>query len=279
MDVWLGCELCNLGQHLREQFDRTRGVVTADSNAPFPIDDKPRVYPMRLYGDPILRQKAKPLQPDEQLSIAGFAPQSLHEVVNTMMETMFEQRGVGLAAPQIGLSKQLFVAAEYSDDEEEGQETPLRSRVIREYVMLNPVIRVIDKRKDRSYQEGCLSIPGIFEEGVPRVRAVRVEYTDLEGQPQSVEAEDYLARIFLHEMDHLKGVMFLDHLPAAVTNAHRQELLNIQQRAKNYLQVLGLNLPTGGMGSTGSTDGIGGQIRAEQPRINQARAKKSKRKS
>ena len=201
---------------------------------------KPRIYPMRLYGDPLLRRKSKPLQASDTLHVPGFDRQTVREVADTMLETMFEERGVGLAAPQIGLPVRMFVAVEYEDDEEEneGQEKPLRSRVLRDYVMLNPVVKVLDKKKDRSYQEGCLSIPGIYEEGVPRARRISVSYTDLDGQPQTLEAEDYLARVFQHETDHLDGVLFLDRLPAEVTDEHRRDLLKIQHASKHFLQNL-----------------------------------------
>ena len=200
----------------------------------------PRVYPLRLYGDPVLRRKAKPLRVTDTLTVPGFGPQSVRQVADAMLETMFEARGVGLAAPQIGLPVRLFVAVEYEDDEEEneGKETPLRSRVLRDFVMINPVLKVIDKKKDRSYQEGCLSIPGIYEEGVARARAVQVSYTDLDGHAQVLEADDYLARVFQHETDHLDGVLFLDRLPAEVTDEYRKELLAIQQKSKAFLNEL-----------------------------------------
>ena len=212
----------------------------ADAPAPPGFGTKPRVYPMRLYGDPVLRRKARPLSPGAPLTVPGFLPQTLREVADTMLETMFEQRGVGLAAPQIGLPVRLFVAVEYEDDEEEneGQGRPLRSRVLREHVMLNPVIRPLNKKRDSSYQEGCLSIPGIYEEGVPRSRQISVSYTDLEGQPRTLEAEDFLARVFQHELDHLDGVLFLDRLPAEVTGDYRADLLKIQAHAKGYLAQL-----------------------------------------
>jgi peptide deformylase len=196
--------------------------------------EPPRVYPLRLYGDPVLRRKARPLNLSDTLNVPGVGPQSVRQVAETMLETMFEARGVGLAAPQVGLPVRLFVAVEYEDDEEEneGQETALRSRVIRDFVMVNPVVSVLNKRKDRSYQEGCLSIPGIYEEGVPRARAVSVRYTDLDGNQRVLEAEDYLARVFQHELDHLDGVLFLDRLPPEVTEDYRKELLALQQKSK-----------------------------------------------
>ena len=199
----------------------------------------PSVYPIRLYGDPVLRRKAKPITDvTAPVQIAHYAAAPLKKVADIMLETMFEARGVGLAAPQIGLSARMFVAVEYEDDEDEGQETPLRSRVIRSYAMLNPVIRPLDKRKDDSIQEGCLSIPGIYEEGVKRMRTVRVDYTDLDGKPQTLEAEDYLARVFQHETDHLDGIFFLDRLPPEVTEDYRKELLSMQRQSREYLKEL-----------------------------------------
>ena len=201
----------------------------------------PTIYPIRLYGDPVLRRKARSIQAIKApVSVPGFAPQTLQQVSDTMMETMFEARGVGLAAPQIGLGLRMFVAVEYEDDEEEGDEAPLKSRVLNSYTMINPVIKALDRRKDDSYQEGCLSIPGIFEEGVRRSRAVRVDYTDLNGDTQTLEAEDYLARIFQHENDHLDGVFFLDRLPPEVTDEYRKDLLAMQRQSREFLKTLEL---------------------------------------
>ncbi|CAM3392262.1 peptide deformylase [Deinococcus deserti] len=210
-----------------------RGIVTA-------LSDSPRIYPIRLYGDPVLRRKARPLQHTDMLTVPGFDPQTVRQVADTMLETMFEARGVGLAAPQVGLPVRMFVAVEYEDDEEEneGQDTPLKSRVLREFVMLNPVLSVLDKKKDRSYQEGCLSIPGIYEEGVSRARAIQVRYTDLDGAQRTIQADDYLARVFQHEADHLDGIFFLDRLPPEVTEDYRRELLAMQRKAKQYLSDL-----------------------------------------
>ncbi|WP_424951451.1 peptide deformylase [Deinococcus sp.] len=214
---------------------------------PSPVSEhsSPTIYPIRLYGDPVLRRKARAVQNvAAPVSIPGFAPQTLAQVADTMLETMFKARGVGLAAPQIGLGVRMFVAVEYEDEEDEGQEAPLRSRVLRSHTMINPVLRPLNRQKDDQVQEGCLSIPGIYEEGVKRSRQVRVEYTDLSGQPQTLEAEDYLARIFQHETDHLDGVFFLDRLPPEVTEEYRKELLVMQRQSREYLRSLEQNLKT-----------------------------------
>ncbi|WP_420595246.1 peptide deformylase [Deinococcus sp.] len=202
----------------------------------------PSVYPLRLYGDPVLRRKANPVSDvAASVSVPGFERASLKEVAHSLLETMFVARGVGIAAPQVGLSQRLFVAVEYEDDEEENEnqpDKPLRSKVLRDFVFVNPVLTVINKKKDDHMTEGCLSIPNIYEEGVKRSRAVRVDYLDLDGQPQSIEAEDYLARVFQHEIDHLNGVLFLDHLPASVTDEYRKELSALQRQAKANLKEL-----------------------------------------
>ncbi len=192
----------------------------------------------------MLRRKARAIQNvTAPVSIPGFTPQTLRQVADTMMETMFVARGVGLAAPQIGLGVRMFVAVEYQDDEEEGDEAPLKSRVLNSYTMINPVLKPLDRRKDDSFQEGCLSIPGIFEEGVKRSRRVRVDYTDLDGQAQTLEAEDYLARIFQHETDHLDGVFFLDRLPPEITEEYRKELLVMQRQSREFLKTLEAQKP------------------------------------
>lgn len=206
------------------------------------LKPQPRIYPIRLYGDPILRRKAGTVTDfAAPVNIPGFAPATLRQVADTMLETMFEARGVGIAAPQIGLSLRMFVAVEYEDDEEENEgqeEKPLKSRVLRDFVMVNPVLTITNRKKDSSYTEGCLSIPNIYEEGVRRSREVRVDYQDLDGNPHSIEAEDYLARVFQHEIDHLSGVLFLDHLPASVTNSYRKELSAMQRQARADLREL-----------------------------------------
>jgi len=201
----------------------------------------PRLYPIRLYGDPVLRGKARPVADVKApVTVPGFAPAPLSEVARTMLETMYDARGVGIAAPQVGLPVRMFVVAEYDDDEEEheGQDRPLRSRVLRELVLINPVLEPVNRKKDHSYQEGCLSIPGIYEDGVARDRAVRVRYTDLDGNAQVIEAEDYLARVLQHEHDHLEGKLFLDRLPPRVMDDHRADLARMQRDARAYLRRL-----------------------------------------
>lgn len=195
-------------------------------------------YPIRLYGDPTLRRKAAPIRDlAAAFAVPGFGPVSLPVLAREMLETMYEAHGAGLAAPQVGLPLRLFVAAEYDDDQQDG-EAPLRSRVLREFVMVNPALEVLDAHLEARYDDGCLSIPGIYEPGVLRERAVRLSYQDEFGQPHTLEADDYLARVFQHEYDHLDGRLYLDRLPVEVKLKHRAYLASLQRQAKNYLKQL-----------------------------------------
>lgn len=178
------------------------------------------IYPIVLYGDPILRRRAGPVK--------EFGP-DLAALAKDMIETMYAADGVGLAAPQIGIPLRMFVAievAEREDDESlEGQVidepaddelTPEQKRrawgVFAEHVIVNPTITLsADKQFGR---DGCLSLPGLSVEDVPRAQSVVLEYQDLNGEPRQLKADGYFAHVLQHEYDHLEGVLYFDHLPA-----------------------------------------------------------------
>ena len=117
-----------------------------------------------------------------------------------MLETMYAAPGIGLAAPQVGVLKRAFVA----DLGDEGERAPI-------YV-INPEIMARSETTNVA-EEGCLSLPKQFGE-VARFDQVRVRYLDREGQMQEIEAEGLLARCLQHEIDHLNGILFVDHLSA-----------------------------------------------------------------
>jgi peptide deformylase len=144
------------------------------------------VLPMRRYGDPVLRQKAKPI---------GEITPEIRALIVDMVDTMHDEVGIGLAAPQVGVSIRLLVM-----DAGKGVTRAL----------LNP--RIVERRGSVVAEEGCLSLPGIFAD-VERSEWVKVEATGSDGQPMSLEASGLQARVVQHEMDHLDGVLFLDHLP------------------------------------------------------------------
>jgi peptide deformylase len=144
------------------------------------------VLKVRKYGDPVLRRRAQPV---------GTVTPEIRRLVDDMVDTMYDEVGIGLAAPQIGASLRLMVVG---DDDGRGARA-----------LLNPVIT--DRGGEITAEEGCLSIPGVFAP-VTRSEWVKLEAQDIEGQPVALTARGLRARVFQHEMDHLDGVLFIDHL-------------------------------------------------------------------
>ena len=120
-------------------------------------------------------------------------------LVDDMFQTMYEAPGVGLAAIQIGVPKRIVTADTAKKDEEK-----------RPQVFLNPEV-VWSSEDKATYEEGCLSIPEYYEE-VERPAQVKVRFMDLDGKTQEVEANGLLATVLQHEIDHLNGVLFIDHI-------------------------------------------------------------------
>ena len=141
-------------------------------------------YRIRVLGDPVLRQEAVSIE-----DIDG----RIVRMAEDMVPAMYEAEGIGLAAPQVGIQKRLFVY-----DIGEGPQT-----------LVNP--QIIDSDGEWAFEEGCLSIPGLSFE-IVRPKQVHLVGRDLEGKEISVEADELLARLFQHELDHLDGVLLLDHL-------------------------------------------------------------------
>lgn len=143
-----------------------------------------------LLGDPVLRQKAKEVESFDE---------ELRTLVRDMFETMVAAEGAGLAAPQIGISKRIFVA-----DIQESRGKPARLAIV------NP--RIVETSPEvESDSEGCLSIPGVSEV-VSRPARVIVEGFDPTGAPVRAETDGLLARVVQHEIDHLDGVLFFDRV-------------------------------------------------------------------
>jgi peptide deformylase len=142
--------------------------------------------------EPVLRKKARPVtQFDEKL----------HTLIDDMVETMREAPGVGLAAPQVAIGERIIVV-EY-DEDDEVEDSPKKL-----YAVINPEITRASQETELGI-EGCLSIPGLVGE-VERFEAVTVKGQNKHGQPVTIKAKGWLARIFQHEIDHLNGVLFTD---------------------------------------------------------------------
>jgi len=141
-------------------------------------------FSIRLFGDPVLRQRT-----NDVTEIDG----SLKQLADDMLETMYAAPGVGLAAPQVGIQKRMFVY-----DAGEGPA-----------VVINP--RISEAAGEWTFEEGCLSVPGLSWP-IVRPREILLEGLDLDGNMIAVEAEEYLARVYQHEVDHLDGVLLIERL-------------------------------------------------------------------
>ena len=145
------------------------------------------------FPDPILQQHAMPVTVFDD---------KLCQLAADMLETMYEERGIGLAANQVAVLKQIVVVDVMAGDEDHGQREP--------QVLVNP--KIVAASGETAIEEGCLSVPE-FRAEVPRAEKIKVEYQDLEGQPQTLEADGLLAICLQHEFDHLRGRLFIDYLP------------------------------------------------------------------
>ena len=149
-------------------------------------------------GHPVLRARARPIDPGQ------IGTPRLQQLIDDMFETMQEYQGVGLAAPQVHESLRLFVAGFSPDDEDES------SRGVPLMALINPeILELGDERQ--TGEEGCLSIPDIFAD-VERPAWVHVRYIDRDGKLTERRFEGRPAVILQHEVDHLNGVLFIDHL-------------------------------------------------------------------
>ena len=147
-------------------------------------------------GDPVLRKTAQPIKDPT-------AP-SVRMIVDQMIRVLKKERGIGIAAPQIGVSEQLFIVA--PNQKLASPYTDIKTGV----VVINPTISFMTDKQTYEW-EGCLSIPGI-RGYVPRQCDIMIEYTNLLGEKVSESYTGFTARIFLHEYDHLMGNVFLDHI-------------------------------------------------------------------
>lgn len=158
-------------------------------------------------GNPVLRQRARPLRPAE------IASREIRELIESMKKCMHEAPGVGLAAPQVGLSLQLAVIEDREEYHKDVAEQQLRERERRPvpfHAIINPKITLIGDQ-NAEFFEGCLSLSG-FSALVPRARKVRVECLNERAQPAVIEASGWYARILQHEIDHLHGALYIDRM-------------------------------------------------------------------
>jgi peptide deformylase len=159
------------------------------------------------YGDPVLEQAAEP--------ITEFDTPELHQLITDMWETMYAAKGLGLAAPQIAVGRRLTVI-----DTTQGEDES------KKFVLINP--EVIHKEGSQVGEEGCLSIPG-FREQVKRANRVRIRARNEKGLLVEYDGEELLARAMQHEIDHLNGVLFINHVSTLKRDLIRRKIRKLQK--------------------------------------------------
>ena len=152
------------------------------------------------FPDPRLRTKAEPV---------AAVDDAVRQIVSDMFETMYAAKGIGLAATQVNIHRQIIVI-----DVSEERDEPL--------VFINPSIRVLDA-ENHQYDEGCLSVPGFYET-VERPKRIAVEALNEKGETFTLEPEDVLAVCIQHELDHLNGKLFVDYISPMKRNRIRKKL-------------------------------------------------------
>jgi len=169
---------------------------------------------VRYLNAPILERAVKP--------VTIFDTEELHQIVADMFETMHVSHGVGLAANQIDLDQRITVI-DVSPAHEEDDKTPVEPNPI---VLINP--EIIEKTGRQTDEEGCLSIPG-FREPVRRAHKVAVRAQDVKGKTFEIEGEELLARAMQHEIDHLNGVLFINHLSSLKREVIKRKIRRLIQ--------------------------------------------------
>jgi peptide deformylase len=159
------------------------------------------------YGDPVLETPAEP--------VTEFGTEELQELVDDMWDTMYAAKGVGLAAPQVGISQRVTVI-----------DTSVGERPEDKIVLINP--EIVLKDGSQTGEEGCLSIPG-FREPVTRSNRVVVKAKNVKGEPVEFEGLELLARAFQHEIDHLDGILFISHLSTLKRDMIRRKIRKLQK--------------------------------------------------
>lgn len=183
------------------------------------------------YGEPILREIGKP--------VTEFNAE-LAQLANDMVETMYDEEGIGLAAQQIGKALQICIVDvrppegvevpfSYSYD---GKQAPLD--LFMPMTICNPKITIIDDRED-VYEEGCLSFPGVNGK-VNRPIGVRCEFQDVQGNPHTIEADGLLGRCILHEADHLNGELFIDKMNKRDLKKNETKIKKLRRESRDFLR-------------------------------------------
>ena len=191
----------------RNQLDKAEtaeSTENAESSADFP-----KIHEVVKYPDPVLSKKGAPVK--------DFGPE-LAQFVEEMFASMYAAHGIGLAAPQIGVSKRITVI-----------DVSFKERPAERVVLINP--EVIEREGKQFEEEGCLSLPEIREK-VQRAARVKVRAQNVNGEFFEVEGEELLARAMQHEIDHLDGILFIDHLSGLKRDLVKRKIRKLQKNGQ-----------------------------------------------
>ncbi len=178
----------------------------------------PKLLDIRIYGDAILRLKAEEV---------GDIDDELRQYAEDLTHTMYNRDGVGLAAPQTGVSKRIIVVDPHWSKDGKNRE-PL--------VMLNPQIEF--SAGETETEEGCISVPNIYAR-VVRSSEVRVSFTDLSGERRIMKLSGHPAVVIQHEYDHLEGILFVDHLGTIAKLKVKRKLKDLESKAVDGVNIRG----------------------------------------
>ena len=165
------------------------------------------IYPIVKYGQPVLEKQAA--------TVTDFGTAELLQLVEDMFESMYAAKGVGLAAPQIGIGRSIAVIDVTSGEDPEQR-----------LVLINP--EIVDKQGSQTSEEGCLSIP-TFREPVTRAQKVTIRAHKADGEVYEMTGEDLLARAFQHETDHLNGTLYISHISPLKRDLIRRKIRKLQK--------------------------------------------------
>jgi peptide deformylase len=176
------------------------------------------------YPSPVLTTKA--------LEVEIF-DQELKDLCQNMLYTMYKAPGIGLAAPQIGISKRIFVVdVDYKREETEEDSGEYTLSEFNPQIFINPVL--CEHEGETIFQEGCLSLPEVFED-VKRFEKVKVNYQDTDGNDHSIEADELLSICLQHENDHLDGIVFIDRLSMLKKTFLKKKLIKAKREVSHNL--------------------------------------------
>ncbi|MAZ49289.1 MAG: peptide deformylase [Halobacteriovoraceae bacterium] len=180
--------------------------------------------PIKTYPDPVLTKVA------EEVTVFD---QELQTLCKNMLYTMYKAPGIGLAAPQIGVSKRIFVIdVDYERDETEEDSGEYLLSEFNPRIFINPTFK--EKVGETTYQEGCLSLPGIYED-IKRFESIVVEYNDVNGELKTMDADGLLSICIQHENDHLDGIVMIDRMSKLKKSFFKKKLIKAKKEASHNL--------------------------------------------